>query len=310
MKYRILDRRDWQGLVDRERYPSPFHEYDWQLAIGRFYYSKPEMLHVTEGECGWLFPLYKDLPWLDKQELKLGSIGYGGPLAIHEFSDPLEEIRKITEMLHRLAIQYKANRISSSLYPSMIWKNKALASSIDIDNTVKISLTGDINKTFTNILSGNVRTAIRKAESNKVKVTRITLSDHDAFNNAIDLLQATQKQVNSTYITDKQLLNALMSLDSNDIEPKLFIAELDGKIVSMAFAIHNQYEFFHLFHGWDRSASGSAANQALIWEMIKYAEQRKISLFNMGSSHTDSLLEAKLRYGGRVEPVPQLRVVA
>ena len=308
MQFKTLDYDNWQKLVDRQRYPSPFYEYDWQMAVARYYKAKVDMLYIKDRHQGWLAPVFSGLPWLTREELRLGSIGYGGPLSIHELSSPIEEMNKIKKVLQQLLIKNNAKKVTSSVYPAIFWNDEKVIKKFEVDNTVRIHLTGDINMTFNNVLSGNVRTAIRKSKNNNVTIRKVTLSDNVEFEAAVNLLQETQKRVGSSYVTDRELLIALMKMKSNDLKVKLFIAEIDNVVTAMALGLHNKHEFFHLFHGWDRSFSVSAVNQALIWSMIKHAEESNIPLFNMGSSHTDAILAAKLRYGCRIEPVPQLRV--
>ncbi len=308
MKLFYINGAQWQKLLDSKLYTAPFHTYDWYNMLSHFFKADLTLLLAEEESCSWIIPIFQDLPWLKQGEISTSAIGYGGPLPLHKITSFQKEYERIINLLEFILKHFNTNKIHASLFPSANWLDIKLNPRDRIDNTVKITLSGSAEKTFNHIITGNVRTAIRKSQRTGVLVREVSLNENEVIAMSTRLLQKTQRDVGSIYVTDKGLVETLLGTRSNIIKSRLFVAELHGKVEAMSIAISNQHELFHLYHGWNRSSSYSSANQALIWEMINCAELEHLRFFNMGSSHSKSLLEAKLRYGGNIEPVLYLNV--
>lgn len=302
MKISKISIEEWDNLLDRERFTSPFYTSEWLRIISDYYNIKLQLIYIEQGPEGWIAPVFEHLPWSHQDTLLLHSIGYGSPLPTHNAKYSISH--NITKVMAEVGKNYKYNKISAVLFPRDNWDIGA-----GNDSTVCVGLTGDKDKTFSEVLTGNARTAIRKSKKYGVNIYELPINGRkDALRSVINLLHSTQKYVGSNYLTDLKFIENISKLDSNNFSSRLFIGEVNSTQVAMAVTIASNKEVFHLFHGWDRTYADYAVNQSLIWSMIEYAEDRKSKIFNMGSSHTKSLLEAKLRYGGKVLYTPKVLI--
>jgi len=71
-----------------------------------------------------------------------------------------------------------------------------------------------------------------------------------------------------------------------------------NKIIATCIAITSKYEMSYYLNGWDKNFSQFYPNQALVYKMIKDAQNQGINFFNFGVSHYNSLEKAKSQWGG------------
>lgn len=159
-----------------------------------------------------------------------------------------------------------------------------------------IPLAVRVDETFSHVLTGNVRTAIRKAQANGVTCRELATQDIEPLHT---LIVNTQRNVGSTYLTRLEFVTSLFNLDQPEV--KLFGAFVDGHLASGIILLADGEHAFHYLHGWDRDQSGLCVNQAVLWHAVEHAVRTGRRWFNMGASHSKSLLNAKLRWGAQIE---------
>lgn len=310
ISYDRIDEAQWSSLTAETPYASPFHEYEWGAMMADQLGADFLPLLASEGDRQWLLPVYRDLPWLADDEVRLSSVGYGGPLPTAEVIDGDVELAKDKLLLSALRPVVGSSALRTTLYPATFWPEEPIDSSVAYGSTCKVTVEGDADLVFENTISGNARTAVRKSIKSGVTVRELRSDDEDDVSEALDLLRTTQRDVGSSYETNPSLFRAISSLQGPELNSKTFVAEVDTAMVGMALCVYNRRELFHLFHGWDRAYAKTSANQALLWRMLSLAADLQIPSFNMGESHTPGLKQAKLRWGGHIESVPNISLKA
>ncbi len=306
VKFSIISENQWTTLKKSSPYASPFQDYGWGMLTTKILGgSFSPVLAQIEG-LKWLVPLYKNNPWASKpNEYSIGGIGYGGPLPTHRLVDVGKELEYVIKIIAQLRLFINSDHIKAILYPSSVWENSE-SSKINLSKTCRIELANNTDTVFNKTLSGNARTAIRKSNKSAVIIREINILTLDEVKEAHLLLTKTQKKVHAQYLTDYDLFLSLSTTKLQTAVSKTFVAIYKGRIIGVASLIYDGNEAFHLFHGWDEEYKQLCSNQALIWHMLCFSVDRGIRLFNMGESHTDSLLKAKLRWGAKIEYVPKI----
>lgn len=300
--FKIISKKQWNILKNASPYASPFQDYEWgslttKILGGNFY-----AVMARSNGLKWIIPLYEGKPWVRKKGCyRIGGVGYGGPLPTHVVTDVNQELEYLYKIIDQLRVFVNADGIEWTLYPSKFWDD----TNISKTKTCRIQLGRGKDYIFNKVLSGNVRTAIRKSDKSGIIIREINVLNHDELKAAHYLLTKTQERVGSEYLTDYDLFLALSSLRSDLLQAKTFVAVFDKQIIGVATLIFDNNEAFHLFHGWDYNFKKVCSNQALIWGLICYSVDLNIQIFNMGESHTESLLKAKLRWGAKIESVPK-----
>ncbi len=162
--------------------------------------------------------------------------------------------------------------------------------------TAVIPLAANVEETFSRILTGNVRTAIRKAQASGVTCRELGAQDIKPLHK---LIVSTQTNVGSAYLTRLEFITSLFNLEQPDV--KFFGAFVGDNLASGVILLADGEHAFHYLHGWNRDQSGLCVNQAVLWYAVAHAIRTGRHWFNMGASHTKPLLHAKLRWGARIE---------
>lgn len=289
---------EWDKMVPVSPYSSFFHNSLWMNAVCKFVGGESAKILITDKKSSWLVPIYFGRPW--SSTFRIGSIGYGGPLPLENLTASCE-IRETFEKIGMiLQKEFQISCSGITTFPWALWSSLSLQSNEVISETQIIPLLGDEEAVFTKVLSGNVRTAIRRASE-----YRIALLDEENGEEAYELLKKTQLRVGSCYVTQKSLFLYLLKQRASGIEVWGGF-DLEQKLVAMSVLLIGNREAFHLFHGWDPDVKITGLNQALIWKMVESSIQKKCSSFNMGESHSESLKIAKKKWGA--QPCPILKI--
>lgn len=299
----------WDKLLKKSIYATPFHDYQWGVLTTELLGGEYVPLVATKDDYQWLIPGYRLKPWAKSQgHFRIGSIGYGGPLPVHKMISSDSEIRNVNGILNQIASQLKLSKINALLYPAHEW-SALTNTNLQFGSTCKVALSSNSKELFDDTLSGNVRTAIRKSVKEGVVVRSVNVNNDSEMTQAHDLLCSTQNRVAASYTTSYKIFEALASKKMTNTSSQTFIAVHNGVLVGTSTLLYDDAQAFHLFHGWDRSFTKLCANQALIWHMMCFAIELGIKTFNMGESHTDALLEAKMRWGGHIELIPKFELL-
>lgn len=293
-----LSEQEYRDAVDLSPYATPFHEYAFASLMGQYFNRRYTNVLARQNEREWVANVFTS----SNDEAVTNIIGYGGPLPIEHPSDGRSELDGVTQVLGVIKKEVGARSVRALMYPSTFWPGEWSS------ETCKISLTGGESHVFNNTLTGNARTAVRKSQKSGVEVRPVNLADDHEVTRSVEILNITQQQVGSTYRTDESLFRSLSQLNDQQVRGQTIVATKDAAIIGVATYLYNSRELFHLFHGWDREFAYTCSNQALIWNMVQAAINMDIPAINMGQSHTESLLRAKLRWGGHLEKTPSLVV--
>lgn len=209
-------------------------------------------------------------------------------------TDELRNIEKIVA-----AIEHETKSTCSGLvtYPSRHWRD--LGGSVALSYTRISSLRKSVDSTFSQTLTGNARTAVRKAISSGVRIRPISPAEIEQGHL---LLCKTQERVGASYTTNPVFFEELCKSPST----RAHVAEFEEQIIGVGLLLLGFGQGFHFLHGWNREYASLSANQLLIWRMIEDTVACGASLFNMGESHSPDLDKAKSRWGS--EPVPILKL--
>lgn len=297
-----ISAEQYDDLSATSPYTTPFHEREYCEVMAEQFNRQCQLVGVRSGDHQWIANVFTDPVDSSRNSLSMNIVGYGGPLPVSSVKDGgAAEMLRTTAAARAIGVSLRGKQISSQLYPAPHWE------SLPLENmTCKVALQQDAESNFANVITGNARTAVRKAEKSGITVRQLDTDNEEDAKAALHLLHMTQAQVGSSYLTSPSLFNALNRMQGQKVVGRTLVAEKDTAIVGMATYISNSKELFHLFHGWDRDFASSCPNQALIWRMIQIAAEDGIPTFNMGHSHTDALLQAKLRWGGKLENSPKI----
>lgn len=294
-----LSDENWDTLVSVSPYASFFHNSFWINSVCRLIGGISMKILASDNQRKWVIPIYFGLPW--SSTFRIGSIGYGGPLPLYNAIEPTEERAKIEKIRSHLQKEFQLECSGITTFPWHCWNAISTKAKEELAETQIISLPTDEDYAFTKILSGNVRTAIRRAEG-----YLISLLDETMGEEAYTLLQSTQLRVGSSYLTQKSFFLHLLKHRNEGVQV-WGAFDRHNNLVAMSLLLLGQREAFHLFHGWDLNSKLPGLNQALIWEMIKSSIQKKCTSFNMGESHSPNLKNAKKRWGAKSCPILKIR---
>jgi len=295
--YCINDRR-WEIYLDQSPYRTPFHSTNLIRCFTSVLGGDFSLFFVENGARSWLIPIFTGEPWRkDIMEFATSSVGYGGPLPLQTVKEVQDEIQDMFLILSELENTVGKKFTKGILPPIQEWEYE---SGNDFSETMLVYLRKDGSETFQEILTGNARTAIRKALRFGLQA-RKTNKNEDILV-AHNLICNTQMSVGASYTTPLSLVRSVLS--SADAE--LHVVSVDEKIVSAGVLIVGKTHNFHWLHGWDRNYTDVCGNQLLIWSMMQSCISRESFVFNMGACHSVFQKKAKEKWGA--QPVSVLHI--
>lgn len=297
LKIQELTSSEWQSYIENSDYSSVFFQHWWGKATEKYFGVKfmPLLLSI-DADLKVLVPCY-----IADSNFRIGFIGYGGPLPLSEMSVSCE-VSLSYRIMDYLSKYFNLPCVGFTSYVHNKWQLVATDMQPFVSNTTIVSLEGTEDVIFNQVISGNVRTAIRKAQKSNVVIRHIT---PDLEAQAYKLIADTQHNNGAGYVTDYNFFTFLSSPDAK--YSMGFAAYIGCEMHAAAVCLFSPKEAFHYLHGWNRVNMGSCFNQLLIWSMMQEAIKRKCMFFNMGESHYQSLLEAKMRWGGVEVPLIRFR---
>lgn len=250
-----------------------------------------DLIEIHNEGDSYIAPFFSDR----NGSFSFSSVGYGG---VTELSCA-RHLQQEATATKRLAQQLQGNgkgRFTRSAGMPLPANSANSRTTFPTGTTSVIPLAVSAEKTFTDVLTGNVRTAVRKAKANGVKCRELTRNDIKELH---QLIVETQINVGSSYLTRIEFIEALFGLDQPTI--KCFGAFVDDELASGVVIASWGEHAFHYLHGWDREKSKLCVNQAVLWSAVEHEVHAGRRWFNMGASHSQPLLEAKLRWGAQPE---------
>lgn len=298
-----LDEPAWNQVLAKASCSTVFHSWSWSQLVCTVLGGEFHPMAIVSGEQHLhLAPVFSGKPWADKGAFRLGAIGYGGPLPTSTpgRSDP-PSYSEIANLIKLIEAERGESCSGATLFPHRNWKPD---DDIALGCAHLLDIKSNTEHMFNEILTGNVRTAIRKALHSSVTVRGISI---DELATAHTMLNQTQLLVGAAYQTPLSLLEALITMES----PKGLVlgAFIGNRMISMGVFLISNRDAFHLFNGWDRTAAAYCPNQLLLWSAVLESQARGASVLNLGESHYPSLAQAKERWGAIPIPVARLNSV-
>ena len=289
MQFIKIAKELWDEKVNEEKNSNIFHTSWWSDVSARIFNKSISYYLFINQENQYLIPIFFDNEI--KESYSIGLIGNGGILPIGHMSITYSELiktiaSKFSFFFGSLPTKIMLNIQNNPVVPKSYYYNPK------IFKTQVLDITSDIEQVFNFRISGNVRTAVRKAKKKDIYIIKEDFNDYEILD-AYNLLIKTQTYVGSNYTTPFELFENLISTTFSS----LYIAKKDDVIVSMTVCLFFKSSAFFYLNGWDREYSPLCANQLLIWEMILDAKNKDCQTFNFGSSHYDSLTKAKSKWG-------------
>lgn len=300
MRIEKLTRADWVALESAASFTSVFHDIRWLELVRDCFGGVLDLYLCTGLRYRWLVPCYSEALW-SQNGFRIGGVGYGGPIPLGaEDIDPLGAIECL-DAVAALEAYLGRGCTGGSSFPSNCW-NEVSSRYLEkgrVDCTALMALRGSPEEMFKNLISGNKRTTLRRAGKTGLEVRTLTVTDAVQAHN---LICATQARVEATYRTPLSFIERVVFGEAIDAE--LHGAFHAGELLSITLTLFRKGKAFLLFHGWDRErAMNTGANELCYWTAISSAAQRGIGIFDLGRSHSQTLLASKLRWGASTTPV-------
>jgi hypothetical protein len=293
----------WDLLLSESPHATSFHTSFWKNAVIRAFGGEAILFRCEIEGRAWLVPVYKGAEW--SSGFKTSSIGYGGPIPLFPISDPIAAIREIREIVAHVETECGTRCTGYVTFPLVNWERVDLAPGEFLSYTQILPLHCDVEHVFEKVVSGKVRTAIRRAIKGGLSVRKIEDQEIDEGH---ALLTATQKNVGASYTTPYPFFKHLAEQSGKGIETFGGFNE-HGKMVAMSMMLHTKTSSFHLFNGWDRQSAPVGANQAVLWEMVLCSMGLGLKELNLGESHQESLKRAKEEWGSIFCPILKAKLI-
>ncbi|MDR3180147.1 MAG: GNAT family N-acetyltransferase [Holosporaceae bacterium] len=274
---------EWEEARKTSNVSSVFLQQKWVSMVEKSFSLRFVRYLAKTPEGSFLIPCYI----YDDFLYQVGFIGYGGPLPV--FGAP-ESLNYLDDMVQLISddLQRKCRRIVA--YPSDLLAYKSGKMLGRSSQTNIIRLAQDSDHMFRNVISGNARNSIRKAQKNNVTVKLIAETD---LSWAHYLLTSTQKRVGSPYCTDFLFFQRMYA--SNICH--FWGGYLNNLLVCISVFIQGENEVFYYLNGTDLNYRSCCPNYMVLWQAIKNSIADHKNVFDMGISHYDSLVAFKKKWG-------------
>ncbi|MEZ2247278.1 GNAT family N-acetyltransferase [Microcoleus sp.] len=294
-----INKETWNEKLKSSPYQTPFHD-AFLIDVFINELGGNYSLYCVENENKyWLVPVFYGEPWYrDVSVFATSAVGYGGPLPLHGITNINHEFIAIKKVIRFLEGYLQKSFNKGVLYPFIDWENMIDKSG----ETFIIDMGTDIDDTFSHILTGNARTAIRKAEKSGLIVKQP--ENKKELEEAYGLIINTQKLVSSSYMTPYSLLERFFK--EKELPIKIYLALYKDIIVSVVVLLENEKHSFHWLHGWNRDYAKFCGNQFLIWFMIRSCIEKGCLKLNLGACHTEEQKKAKMRWGAKPRKILNL----
>jgi hypothetical protein len=293
MKVSRLSAAAWAEGVVKSTSLTPFHNEQWLDLVVRHFGGELTLYRVDGDGIDWFVPVLAGLPW-SKSGFRVGGIGYGGPLPVHGDVTSAALYDGTRRVIEHVESDRREICTAAVSIPHRAWSGLSdfVEPTESVYCTQLLDLQGD-DASLLSTFSGNVRTALRKADRSGIRVRRLRQTDVNA---AHELLVITQRAVGAAYITKADFFAAIVTGYKSSASYGAF---RESRLLAVAVTLRGARSDFHLFHGWDRAFASLCANQALLWHVIRVARRRGARILDLGKSYTSSLASAKGRWGAR-----------
>ncbi|MDR2794674.1 MAG: GNAT family N-acetyltransferase [Holosporaceae bacterium] len=274
---------EWEKIRKTSNVSSVFLQHKWISIVEESFSLKFVRYLAETSEGNFLIPCYI----CDDSFYQIGFIGYGGPLPVLGAPESLNYLDDMVQLMNN-DLRRECRKIVT--YPSDVLcykSNKMLGRNSQTDI---IRLVQDNDYMFQNVISGNARNSIRKAQKNNVIVKLIPETDLPL---AHHLLTSTQNRVGASYRTDFLFFERMYTLDICHF----WGGYLNNLLVCVSVFIQGENEVSYYLNGTDFNYRAYCPNYMVLWQAIEDGIANCKNIFDLGVSHYDNLVAFKKRWG-------------
>ncbi|MDG4803230.1 GNAT family N-acetyltransferase [Micromonospora sp. WMMD980] len=283
----VTDRRTWAALAAQAVGATFFHSWEWAECVSREFGWRPHR-HVIDTPRGrWLCQSFQT-----SRGLESGPIGYGGPLPLSDAAEadhPEAVLAAVEE-----AVGTRFTRIVCS--PDLELTLNRAGGREQRTSIVRPARSWDL--TWSSVLTGNARTAVRACRHNGVTVTMVR--DAAEVNSVYDIYDESMERVGATYRTPPALLRALVSLGDDHVW--FLRADCQGRPIGIGMFFRHSHHLFHWIGAYRSADRHLMSTHAILGAAVKEAVERGTTVIDLGASMTEGQLFAKSRWGAVERP--------
>ncbi|MBU4124298.1 MAG: GNAT family N-acetyltransferase, partial [Nanoarchaeota archaeon] len=273
-----------------------FHTIEWRNSIVNTFGYKPYyLLSRDDGSIMGCFPMFC-----------VNSFIFGKRFISLPFAFSGDPIYKNTKVLREMLVRskeiskgskYLEIRMRQKL-PDDIAKDYGLNENLETKLSI-LELTNSDDAW--DKMDKKHRNAIRKAEKDGLKVREGNENDLRTYHSLKMKLSAKKYGIPSEPLCFYRNLWSLM-YSKNMI--KIFVAELEGKIIGGIILLMHKDEILYFSGAANENYLHLKPYNLLVWEAIKYSCKNKYKYFNFGTSDNKGLLDFKESWGAKSVQIP------
>lgn len=205
--------------------------------------------------------------------------------------------KKVVKLISEFLLSKPVSILSFSFPPNIIDTQPLYWSDFNI--TPKYTYQLDLNLTeeelFAN-MSSERRKNIRKAKKDGIKSVLEIKSK-----NAEKLIKSTFKD--QQLKVDYKVLSNILNQFSTQHNTLCFVSyNKNKKPIATAFCVYDDKQAYYLFGGYDNNNKHEGAGALAMWEAIKYAKNKQISIFDFEGSMVPKIEQYFRGFGGELVP--------
>lgn len=162
--------------------------------------------------------------------------------------------------------------------------------------TFVLDLSGGKEEVWKNKVKSKTRNQVRKTEKLDLK---IKFGKTEILDDFYAVISKAWRDLGTPTHSRNFYKNIVLSLNNpQSYDSSLIVIYLEGKPVSCACLIYDQYSIHHPYAATLKEFNKFSINNALYWEIIKFAIEKNIKIFDLGRSRIgQSTIKFKLSWG-------------
>lgn len=280
-KITTIDIDEWKKVFDSCNTSNYFFSPKWLTFQADLFNLENLFFKVTSKDTELYIPFQ-----MDNYNLFSNFIAYGGFMT--------NDYEIIDSELLFSTIRFVENKFSRKLKRLKTYPLVSIKSDTDqhYQSTAILKLHADF-ETQSKMINKKNRYEIKKSLGHKIQVGQLSASESNDF---YSLYLFTMKRVNSEYRSPQRLINYCCSTSDCIVLGAYHANEL---VAGSIFAYCNN-GIYHWFNVSSEMGRKTGANYAIIDSIIKRGIASSFSFINLGSSHSQSILVPKLRWGSQI----------
>lgn len=280
MKIVQINSHEWSVAFHKCRTSNYFFSPDW-MQIQATTFQLINLFYLIEVEERKLYiPFQKN-----NQQLFSNYIAYGG-FMLEDGASCDSDI--LLAVINEVEIQTGCKLSRLKTYPLISYTTN---NKVTMQNTAVLSILDSQEAQLEHIHSNN-KYQVKRSIAKEVYTKQLSLSEADVF---YKLYIETMKRVGSKYLTPFSLFEFF--LNSNDIIT--LGAYIDKKLIAGGVFPCCRNGVFYLINASSEKGRMLSANYLITSDIIQKSRKDSRTFLNFGSSHSDSILKVKLRWGAK-----------